>query len=84
MSQIVLDLAASPSFPYEVMLGDKAEDILVPQAQYSLLSDILEGQDVVISARLDKYVTGGASVVMYYHCIKRIKICAKISNAYMP
>ena len=51
--QIIVE-STSTSFPFEVVLGQEAEDLLVPVEQYGLLSGILEGADVMVSARLDK------------------------------
>jgi len=50
--QRVVDLSEA-SFPLEgIVLGDK--DLLVPAEQLDRLSRVLEGADVVVSARLDK------------------------------
>jgi hypothetical protein len=50
--QRVVDLSET-SFPLEgIVLGD--EDLLVPAEQLDRLSRVLEGADVVVSARLDK------------------------------
>jgi hypothetical protein len=46
--------AQLPVFPRSLTLGSVPEDLLVPPEQYSLLEGILDGQDVVLSARLDR------------------------------
>ena len=56
--QDVVDLSASPgaetAFPRDVTLGERSGDLLVPPDQYGALSELLDGVDVVVSARLDR------------------------------
>ena len=42
-------------FPHAFSLGGRSEELLVPPEQYKELADILQGADVVVSARLDRW-----------------------------